>query len=193
MPCGPSTLAGKNLSADAPIRSANRASVGVKTPGIVTRPSSLACPMTSSSMFGLTINRPPALATLRTSAAESTVPAPTSADAGKTEAMRSIDVNGSGELSGTSTASIPASSTICAIAAASLGCMPRRMATRPRLRAGHLCRFMPAPHAGAANAFAQPQRGRRAQLHPRRRFSAYGQPLSSLRHKAPEACRRRPE
>ena len=38
MPPAPSTLAGKNFSAEAPSRIARKASVGVNTPGIVTMP-----------------------------------------------------------------------------------------------------------------------------------------------------------
>jgi hypothetical protein len=42
IPEGPSTLAGKNLSAEAPAAQAARASVGVNTPGMVTMPSDAA-------------------------------------------------------------------------------------------------------------------------------------------------------
>ncbi len=54
MPDGPSAPAGKNFRPDAPAASACSASVGVKTPGMVTMPRARAAPMTAGSTFGLT-------------------------------------------------------------------------------------------------------------------------------------------
>ncbi len=82
MPFGPSTLAGKNFSADAPQAIAMKASVAVKTPGMVTMPKCSARCITAGSMLGLTSNRPPALSSSSTCDGFSTVPAPTSAAAG---------------------------------------------------------------------------------------------------------------
>ena len=52
MPDGPSTEAGKNFSAEAPERSARKASVGENTPGIVTMPLLTAIASTSVSTLG---------------------------------------------------------------------------------------------------------------------------------------------
>ena len=63
MPDGPRIDAGKNFRADAPARSARKASVGENTPGIVTIAAARAIASTSTSTFGLTIRRPPTSAT----------------------------------------------------------------------------------------------------------------------------------
>ncbi len=75
-PDGPSTLAGKNFSADAPAAIAWNASVGVKTPGIVTMPCAAARRSTDASTLGETRSRPPASARRSTCSGVSTVPAP---------------------------------------------------------------------------------------------------------------------
>ena len=78
MACGGIISHGKSFNVSVPSFRAANASVGVMTPGHQVRSADkLACP-TSSSMLGATINCPPAMATSSTSAADNTVPAPTS-------------------------------------------------------------------------------------------------------------------
>ena len=137
IPFGPSTLAGKNFSAEAPARIARKASVGVKTPGMVTMEKSAARASTAASTLGLTSSRPPAACSRSTSPTLSTVPAPTSAEDGRSATIASIEANGSGEFNGTSIASMPASNTARPIAVASCGPSPRRIATMPRSSFGH--------------------------------------------------------
>ncbi len=121
--------AGKSFRPDAPELSAAKASVGVATPGRTKRPSLTAHSMTNALAFGATTSLAPAPATRSTSSGERTVPAPTSVLSPKRRAIVSMLFSGSGELSGTSIAPNPASTMTEAIASASLGSIPRRMAT----------------------------------------------------------------
>src|SRR6218665_2026130 len=100
MPDGPIMLAGKNFRPVAPALAATRASVGVRTPGIVTMPFTRAATMTSGSAFGLTISLPPAASSCSTSSVVSTVPAPIRQSAGAIFAAISIERNGCGEFRG---------------------------------------------------------------------------------------------
>ena len=126
MPFGPSTLAGKNFSAEACAldrrkRLGRREHAGHGDHAT----SSAARASTAASTFGAdqqpAAGRMPAARRRRRS---STVPAPTSAVAGRSATIVSIERNGSGELSGTSIASMPASNTARPTAFASCGAQP---------------------------------------------------------------------
>src|SRR6516164_2628503 len=68
---------------------------------------------------------------------ESIVPPPTRTRSPCRPARRRIDTNGSGELSGTSIASMPSSISAPAIGSISSGLIPRRIATTGQRRRGH--------------------------------------------------------
>mmetsp|Transcript_159368 Transcript_159368/g.290711 ORF Transcript_159368/g.290711 Transcript_159368/m.290711 type:complete len:367 (+) Transcript_159368:275-1375(+) len=126
---GGSCSPGKAFTASAPKRSAAKASVGVAHPGMLRRPSSLVLLMTDSSMLGLTMSMPPASATLCTSSATSTVPAPTTTSAGTLSASSLMLEKASGEFRGTSTIRKPASTTTLPTSTASSGLIPLKIVT----------------------------------------------------------------
>mmetsp|Transcript_141670 Transcript_141670/g.394968 ORF Transcript_141670/g.394968 Transcript_141670/m.394968 type:complete len:218 (+) Transcript_141670:117-770(+) len=125
---------GKAFSALAPCRSAARASVGVATPGKLTRPIARVLRITCSSMLGLTTSMPPASATKATSSSVSTVPAPTTTLCGRPSARILMLSSARGEFRGTSTMVIPASTSAFPVANASCDSSPRRMATTGHAR-----------------------------------------------------------
>lgn len=128
----PSCAAGNSLSPEAPAASAAKHSDAVNAPGQLCISNARAARITSPSVLGETIIWPPAAATRTTSCTVSTVPAPISACSPKARAMTSTLASGSGELSGTSMRSIPASISAPATASASRGSIPRRMAISGR-------------------------------------------------------------
>ena len=128
-PAGEAISAGNSFSASAPASSASKASDTVKKPGSDSRPFDLLARITSISVLGETITVPPASATRSTSLVFRTVPAPTSALPSRFLAKRRIEVNGSGEFSGTSMMPMPATTIASAIASTSSGVTPRRIAT----------------------------------------------------------------
>src|SRR5690606_10425178 len=136
IPGGPSTLAGKNFSADAPLLSASSASDAVKQPGIEQSPASDAAAITSGSVLGLTIRRPPRSASCFTSSTVSTVPAPIRARPPNRLTAEAMETHGRGELSGISIASKPSSTRTVRTGSTSSGSMPRRMATRESFSGG---------------------------------------------------------
>ena len=121
---------GKSFSASAPAASIAKASVGVKQPGTASSPCDLAARVMVGSACGVTISLPPAWAMAATWASVITVPAPISRRSPKSRARVAMEVMGSGELSGTSMMARPAVSRAVAMAAASSGRTPRRMAMR---------------------------------------------------------------
>ena len=137
IPAAPSTLAGKNLRLEAPALAASSASVGVKTPGIVTMPHARALAMISGSTLGVTRSRPPTSWSRSTASRVRTVPAPTRIPAGAFLTAISMARNGSGELSGISIAVMPLSISALTIPSASSGLTPRRMATSGRIIGGN--------------------------------------------------------
>ena len=88
----------------------------------------MAARITAASPCGMTISRPPAAAMRATSAASRTVPAPISARSPNASARRRMLASGSGELSGTSIATKPASTS----ALADRGRLGRRHAAQDR-------------------------------------------------------------
>ena len=137
IPAAPSTLAGKNLRLEAPALAASSASVGVKTPGIVTMPRARALAMISGSTLGVTRSRPPTSWSRSTASRVRTVPAPTRIPAGAFLTAISMERNGSGELSGISIAVMPLSISALTISPASSGLTPRRIATSGRFIGGN--------------------------------------------------------
>ena len=121
--------AGNSFSACAPQRSAVKASVGVATPGAHHMPRASARAITAGLQSGATASLPPAACTASTSPGASIVPPPTSASAGAARAMARMQSIAPGRLSGTSTMRSPASYSARAVATASAGSSPRRMAT----------------------------------------------------------------
>ena len=121
--------AGNSFSPSAPAFSAAKPSDGVITPGSDASPAAFAARTTSASKFGATTSLPPASFTRATSAASSTVPAPTSAWCAWRPASRLMLSNGCGELSGTSMTVTPASISASPMASISSGFTPRRIAT----------------------------------------------------------------
>ena len=119
----------------------------------------------------------------------STVPAPTSAEAGRVLARRSIEVNGSGEFSGTSIASMPASKTAEPMASASSGLRPRRMATRLRRSFGNGV-VMRRPFPPSRGAW-RPRTSRRGRLRRRRPGAPSSRQASAPHCRASRAGRRR--
>ena len=100
----------------------------MKNPGTAIIPRAFAATTKDGSACGVTSSRPPASATEATSETVVTVPAPTSIRAPKSRASSAMLSSGRGELSGTSTIAIPAASSAPAIAPASSGATPRRIA-----------------------------------------------------------------
>eukprot|EP01049_Picozoa_sp_SAG25_P003053 SAG25_NODE_167_length_13063_cov_9.799830_7_plen_196_part_00 len=114
----------------APASSAAKASVGVANPGTETKPSSTVRRITSTFVFGETMSFPPASATRSTSAAVSTVPAPTTARPPTAPAISLMDSKGCGEFNGTSMRVKPALTSASPTSTACEGSIPRRMAQR---------------------------------------------------------------
>src|SRR5580704_1030078 len=119
---------GKSLSASAPAASAAKASLGVATPGIETRPRFFAARTTSASKFGETTRRAPASAICATACVSRTVPAPIRRRVAKHVAIRAMLTSGEGEFNGTSRMRKPPSKSTVATSTASSGRSPRKMA-----------------------------------------------------------------
>src|SRR6478736_2443523 len=132
MICGGTASAGKSLIASAPALRAAKASVGVATPGVHIKRSSLARRITATSACGMTIRLPPTSRTPLTLSGSRTVPAPMSTESGISRARISMLLKGSGEFSGTSMMRNPASTRRIPTLLASSGRRPLRMATRGR-------------------------------------------------------------
>lgn len=96
----PIVLAGNSLSADAPARTAVKASLAVATLGIVARPRTLACATTGALILGARINVAPASANLSTPSTSRTISAPTAARLAKRRLNCARLASASGELSG---------------------------------------------------------------------------------------------
>jgi hypothetical protein len=115
----PTAETGNTFTTSAPAATAVRISVGVRAPGMVTRPRALAWPMRAGSVWGETMKSAPASAAAWTSAGVRTVPTPRAiwARAARSAWARTRSKQ-PGVLAVTSTARSPASRTPPKMAAA---------------------------------------------------------------------------